>query len=219
MSICPYTWDNLYPQKIFPRNLTLANFTHFHSATPFVFEIKRVIQYKLNADRYGFLFAYCVYLSHCVLCVPQSLCSVCTWVTAYCVYLSHCVLCVPESLCICVAESLRIVRTWVIAYCVYLSHCVLCVPESLRIVCTWVIVYCVYLSHCVFCVPESLFIVCTWVTAYCVYLSHCLLCVAESLCMLEDKNPLTKDVQNNQSFYFLLKFPIHFPVSLITKQN
>jgi hypothetical protein len=68
---------------------------------------------------------HCVYLSHCVLCISESLCNVCTWVTVYCVYLSHCALCVPDSLCI--------VCTWVTVHCVYLSHCVLCVPESLYI--------------------------------------------------------------------------------------
>jgi len=60
--------------------------------------------------------AYCVYLSHWLLYVPESLRIVCTWVIAYFVYLSHCLLCVPE--------SLRIVCTWVIAY-----------------LCTWVTVY------------------------------------------------------------------------------
>jgi hypothetical protein len=77
----------------------------------------------------------------CVLCVPESLCIVCTWVIVYCVYPSHCLLCVPESLCIVCTRVIVIVCTWVTAYCVYPSHCVLCVLESLCIVCTWVTVY------------------------------------------------------------------------------
>jgi hypothetical protein len=46
----------------------------------------------------------------------------------------------------------------------------------------------------------------------------CVFCVPESLCILEDKNRLTKDVQNNQSFYSQIKFSIHFTVSQLMKK-